>query len=386
MTNIFKKIDKPLFFITIFMFLFGLIMIFSASYVKAINSLGNAYYYLIRQGVILFICFIVFLILIKFPIKVYKKFYKTIMFIAIALLILVYFFGNISNGARSWFALPYFNLQPSELVKIAIIIFMAVYYDNKKENMKGYKVALFPFVFIAIIFGLIVIQPDLGSALIILFMTMIIFFSVPLVPEVKKSVSKIILITITLLSVAVVILVLSGKTTLYEYQIQRLNFLNPCSRYTETGTGYQICNSYIAINNGGLFGVGIGNSTQKYLYLPEAYTDFIFPVIVEELGLITGIIILLIYAYIIFRILSIAKRSYNLTNGLICYGVAAYMFVHIFINLGGVLGLLPLTGVPLPFLSYGGSYALSLTVALTLVQRVNIETYSQNQREKLKKI
>lgn len=384
MLKIFRKLDKPLFFITIFMFIFGLIMIFSASYVKAINSLGNAYYYLIRQGVILLVCLFVFLFLIRFPLKVYKNFYKLIIIGAITLLVLVYIFGNISNGSRSWFALPYFNLQPSELAKIGIILFMAVYYDKYKENSSGYKIALIPFIFILVIFGLITAQPDLGSALIVLFMSVIIFFAVPFLPEVKKQTNKIILLMITLLSITALIFVVSGKIGLYEYQLQRLNFLKPCSRYTEVGTGYQVCNSYIAINNGGLFGVGIGNSTQKYLYLPEAYTDFIYPVILEELGLVTGIVILIIYAYILIRIIKIAKNSYNLMNGLICYGVAAYMFVHIFVNLTGVLGLLPLTGVPLPFLSYGGSYALSLTIALTLVQRVNVETYNKNQEEKLK--
>lgn len=384
MIKIFRKLDKPLFFITLFMFIFGLIMIFSASYVKAINSLDNAYYYLIRQGVILLVCLFVFLFLIRFPLKLYKNFYKVIIFGSIALLVMVYLFGNISNGSRSWFALPYFNLQPSELVKIGIILFMAVYYDKVKEKNTNYKVALLPFIFVAIIFGLIFIQPDLGSAMIILLMSIILFFAVPLVPETKKQVKKIIFITFALFSVVGLFFVLSGKTGLYEYQLQRLNFLKPCARYTEVGTGYQVCNSYIAINNGGIFGVGIGNSTQKYLYLPESYTDFIFPVILEELGLITGIIIMIIYAYIIFRILKIAKNAYDLTGGLICYGVAAYIFVHIFVNLTGVLGLLPLTGVPLPFLSYGGSYALSLTIALTLVQRVNVETYSKKQEERLK--
>lgn len=384
MFKIFRKLDKPLFFVTISMFIFGLIMIFSASYVKAINSIGNAYYYLFRQGAILLVCLFVFIFLIRFPLKIYKNFYKLIIIGSIALLVLVYIFGNISNGSRSWFALPYFNLQPSELAKIGIILFMAVYYDKYKENSNGYKRALMPFIFIAVIFGLVAAQPDLGSALIILFMSIIIFFAVPFLPEVKKQTNKVILVMITLVSITAAIFVLSGKIGLYEYQLQRLNFLKPCARYTEVGTGYQVCNSYIAINNGGLFGVGIGNSTQKYLYLPEPYTDFIYPVIVEELGLVTGVIILLVYAYIIFRIIKIAKNSYSLMNGIICYGVAAYIFVHIFVNLTGVLGLLPLTGVPLPFLSYGGSYALSLTIALTLVQRVSVETYNRNQEEKLK--
>jgi len=378
-----KRIDKPLFFVTIFMFIFGLIMIFSASYVETINSMGNAYYYLIRHGIILAVCLIVFLVLIKFPLKTYKHFYKLIIIGSIALLVLVYMFGNIVNGARSWFSLPFFNLQPSELAKIGIIVFMAVYYDKIKDKNNSYKTALFPFIYIAAIFGLIVIQPDLGSALIVLFISILIFLSVPLLPEVRKKVNKIIIITVALISFLGFIFVLSGKIGLYEYQLQRFNFLKPCTRYTEVGTGYQVCNSFVAINNGGIFGVGIGNSTQKYLYLPASYTDFIYPVIVEELGLVTGIIILLAYGYIIFRILKIAKESYNLMNGIICYGVAAYIFVHIFVNLTGILGLLPLTGVPLPFLSYGGSYALSLTIALTLVQRVSVENYQARQEEKI---
>lgn len=382
--GIYKKIDKPLFWTTTFMFIFGLIMIFSASYVKAINVIDNAYYYLIRQGVILILCFFMSLVLIKFPIKLYKNLYKVIVIVCIALLIAVYFWGNISHGARSWFALPFFNLQPSELVKIGLILFLAAYYDVNREKNTNYKVTLFPYIFVIICFGLIVMQPDLGSALIVLFISIIMYFGVPLLPEAKKSTRKVIMIFTTISIILGTILISSGKIHLFEYQMQRFNFLKPCARYTEVGTGYQVCNSYIAINNGGLFGVGIGNSTQKYLYLPEAYTDFIYPVIIEELGIITGIIIMLLYGFVLFRILKIAKESFNLMNGLICYGVAVYIFVHIFVNLTGVLGLLPLTGVPLPFLSYGGSYAISLSIALTLVQRVKIETYNQIQKEKLK--
>ena len=143
MIKLFRKLDKPLLFVTIFMFLFGLIMIFSASYVKAITSLGNAYYYLIRQGIILVVCFISFLILIKFPIKLYKKFYNFIIIATIGLLVLLFFFGTISNGARSWFSLLFFNFQPSEFAKVAIILYMATYYDKFKNNKDDYKIALF---------------------------------------------------------------------------------------------------------------------------------------------------------------------------------------------------------------------------------------------------
>lgn len=384
MIKILRRIDKPLFFVTCIMFIFGLLMIFSASYVKAITSLDNAYYYLIRQGIILIICFITFLFIINFSTGFYKKYYKLILILSVVLLFLLYPFGVVVNGARSWLSLRILNFQPSEFSKIAIIIFMAYYYEKHKNNKDDYKIALKPFIYIIFICALVATQPDLGSAIIIFLISFAIFISIPLLPDVKKKTNKIIIISIFVGIIIVLLLFLTGKSGLYEYQLQRLNFLNPCQRYTEVGTGYQVCNSYIAINNGGLFGVGIGNSTQKYLYLPESYTDFIFPVIVEELGVLAGIFILLVYAYIIFRILRIAKRCYSLSHSIICYGVAAYIFVHIFINLVGVLGLLPLTGVPLPFLSYGGSYALCLTLSLTIVQRINYETNIMKQEERLK--
>ena len=384
MIKVLRKIDKPLFFVTVFMFIFGLIMIFSASYVKAITALDNAYYYLLRQGFILVVCLITFLIVINIPTKFYKRNYLLIIYFAIFLLAMLIPFGIIVNGAKSWLPFPIFNLQPSEFAKIAIIIYMAYYYDKNKNNETDYKIALKPFFIIAIVLVLVMFQPDLGTAIIMGFMAFLIFISVPFSRKIIGKIRTIILITITIGSVFFALLLLTGKSGLYEYQLQRFNFLKPCQRYTEVGTGYQVCNSYIAINNGGLFGKGIGNSTQKYLYLPESYTDFIYPVIVEELGLIVGILIILVYAYIIFRIIKISKKCYSLSSSLICYGVAMYIFVHVFINLIGVLGLFALTGVPLPFLSYGGSYALSLTLGLTLVQRINYEVSVKNQEERIK--
>lgn len=384
MIKVLRKIDKPLFFVTVFMFLFGLIMIFSASYVKAITSLDNAYYYLIRQSVVLIVCLFAFLFLINIPIQKYRKNYTFIIFLSIILLVSLHFFGITVNGARSWIHLPFFNFQPSEFAKIAVILYMAFYYEKYRNNKDDYKIALKPFIYIFIVFVLVAMQPDLGSAIIIFLLSFLLFLGVPLLPVVKKKTNNIIFITIVFGAVILGILFLTGKSGLYAYQLQRFNFTKPCQRYTEVGTGYQVCNSYIAINNGGLFGVGIGNSTQKYLYLPEAHTDFIFPVVVEELGLIIGVVIILIYAYIIFRILGIAKRCYTLSHGLICYGVALYIFIHILINLIGVLGLFALTGVPLPFLSYGGSYSLCLTIALTIVQRINVETIIKRQEERLK--
>ena len=156
-----------------------------------------------------------------------------------------------------------------------------------------------------------------------------------------------------------------------ERQLERFDFTNPCSKLLTTGN--QVCNGYIAINNGGLTGVGLGNSTQKYLYLPEPYTDFIFAIIVEELGVVFGIFIILLYMFLLYRILLIGKNSGTNRGMILCYGVAIYIFLHIAVNLMGLFGMMPMTGVPLPFMSYGGSFTICLIASLTLVQRVSVE-------------
>ena len=168
------------------------------------------------------------------------------------------------------------------------------------------------------------------------------------------------------------VLITAGGKLLKSYQLERFNFIDPCERYQED-SGYQLCNSFIAFKNGSVYGQGLGSSTQKYLYLPESYTDFIFSIIVEELGLIAGILILIGYIFMLFRIIKISRRATCLRNSLICYGVFAYAVTHIMVNLGGVMGLIPLTGVPLPFLSYGGSYIICLMIGMGLVQRVAVE-------------
>ena len=187
MIKILRKIDKPLFFTTIFMFIFGLIMICSASYVKAIMALDNAYYYLIRQSIILVVCLLVFLFGIVIPTSLYSKFYNTILYASIGLLLLLLPFGIVVNGAKSWLPFPVFNFQPAEFAKIAVILYMAYYYDKNKNNKDDYKVALKPFIYIFIIFGLITIQPDLGSAIILFGLAFAIFIAVPLYPKVKSK-------------------------------------------------------------------------------------------------------------------------------------------------------------------------------------------------------
>jgi len=368
-----KMMDKPLFFLIIIMSLFGLFMIFSASYVKASLIEGNTYKYLIRQGSIIIIGFLAYFIILNIPLSKYKKIINVILYGIIGLLIYLIANGKVINGSRSWLDFGYFNLQPSELAKTVLILYMAIYYSTRKFTEDNYIKILKPFIFGAIIVGLVFMQPDLGTALIIMAIMVATYLAVPIKKEFNLKIFKVVSFIVGSIVLLVVISSMSGKSILNESQKQRLNFFNPCDRYTEVGPGYQVCNGYIAINGGGLFGKGIGNSTQKYLYLPESHTDFIFPIIIEELGVLVGILILLMYFYIIYRILLISKASNGLMGGIIGYGISSYLFFQILVNIGGVLGLIPLTGVPLPFLSYGGSFTLNLFISFALIQRVSIE-------------
>lgn len=338
---------------------------------------ASPYNFFIKQALFLIAGLIIFLIMVRFNTKFYGMVsWLGVIIIGILLSVLLVV-GQVKNQAVSWFDLGFFSVQPSEFAKVIMIMWMARYYEVNQHKLDKYGSSLFPLLIGGIIAFLIIFQPDLGTAIIFTAIVFCIFLSVPIAKEIKR---KIFLTLVGIVVVVVLVLVSSGKTIIYERQLERLNFTRPCDRLLDKGS--QVCNAYIAINNGGLTGVGLGNSTQKYLYLPEPYTDFIFAIIIEELGLIVGIIILLSYVFILYRIIRIAQKSYTNRGAVMCYGVAIYIFLHIVINLMGLFGLMPMTGVPLPFMSYGGSFTLCLIIALTMVQRVNIET---NLRDQLKK-
>lgn len=369
MRKIFNKIDKPLLILTIICLIFGVMMVGSASSLKAYMKKADSYFYFKRQ--LLFIGMGLFgaLLILKIPIKKYKRYIWLLVTLVIGALIYVLVNQKISNGVAGWLFIGGFGIQPSEFAKTILILFFAIVFEKmmKIKNLSNVEKVL-PFIVPLIIIFLIFEQPDFGTMMIVVGITAVIFL---LIPYDKKT--KFVMVTFTVISVLVLALTMlvTGKG-LSENQLSRFNFANPCSRYRQK-TGYQVCNGYIAINSGGILGSGYGNSKQKYLYLPEAYTDFIFAIIIEELGLVVGIILIIIYFAIIWRILLIGKKSYNLQGTIICYGAASLIAFHIIINLGGVLGLIPLTGVPLPFMSYGGSYMINLIALLALVQRVNIE-------------
>lgn len=374
--DIVKNLDKPLFLISLILFVLGLIMIFSASNVTSYMNGGSPYEYFIRQGLFLLVSFILCIFIIKFNTKFYGIISNLLLIAIVLVMILLLAYGSATNNAVSWFYVGSFGIQPSEFIKIVMIVFMARFYEVHEKRLNSWIIAVIPLLIGIIITFLIMIQPDLGTAIIFALLTGIIFLSSPVTKRIKAN---IILLLVGMVIVGVLAIIMTGGSILQERQIERFNFTRPCDRLLDTGN--QVCNGYIAINNGGLTGIGLGNSTQKYLYLPEPYTDFIYAVIIEELGLIVGIIIILAYIYLLYRILKIGRESYTNRGALICYGVAVYIFLHIAVNLMGLFGLMPMTGVPLPFMSYGGSFTLCLMVALTLVQRVNIETKLRDKKK-----
>ena len=376
------KLDKPLLVVMLMFIVFGLIMILSASSMASYMRYDNSiYFYFIRQGIFLILGLACFLIAIYFPTKLFKKTSPFLMFLLLASLFGLTVYGAAFNSSQSWFDLGIISIQPSELGKIIIILFLANYYNNHKDNLDNQWTLLKPILVTIIIFMLVAMQPDFGTAFVIFGIVILIFYALPLKKQTRSPINKIFVGGIVLVAL---IMLLTGGSFLRDYQLKRFNFLDPCERYEEE-TGYQLCNSLIAFKNGSLTGKGIGQSTQKYLYLPESHTDFIFPIIVEEWGLIVGIIIIGLYCFMLIRILNIAKHANNLGNSIIAYGIFAYLLFHISINLIGVMGIGPLTGVPLPFLSYGGSYTLTLLFAMGLVQRVHYETYKNSTIKKRKK-
>ncbi len=385
MKDIFKKLDKPLFIFMILYTILGLVMIFSASSITAVlyNRVEESYFFK-KQLIFVIASWIMGLgFVIKFPTKRYKKLGPLAMVGITASLALLIPYGSITNSARSWYNLGFFSFQPSEFVKSIMIVFLAVYFEKIIENKNYYNVKkiILPYIIVLIACGLIAYQPDLGTAIIVAGIAGLIFLALPINTKDMHKMKLLALGTALVLFLFVIV----GGQTLNAEQTSRLTYRDPCTRYTEK-TGYQVCNGFIAISNGGLFGVGLGNSTQKYLYLPEAHTDFIFPIIVEELGALVGVLIILGFMFILWRLLKIAKESGSIRGSIIAYGTFCYILLHLIINFMGILALIPLTGVPVPFLSYGGSFYINLIFLLFLNERVVIEKNNNKTKELLRSI
>ena len=366
-----KYTDKILLLVSVILFAIGLIMIFSSSSISAFMRYNKtSYTFLLKQAGVLIGGIIMFLIMIRFNTKTYSAFSWFALVGSFLCLIFVFFFGPLINDARSWINLGVFSFQPSEFVKVVLIVWYSAFFELNRNKLGKTSTSFFAIGISSLFAVLIVLQPDFGTAAIIMLLSFMIYYMIPVDSNVKFKVISI--------SFMVIVIAIMGyyiyNTSSFKRQIDRFDFREPCSQEKFEGIGNQVCNSYIAFNNGNLWGKGLGNSTQKYLYLPESHTDFIFAIVVEELGFVLSMGIIGLFFILLWRIIYIGRNSTSSRGAIMCYGVAIYIFLHISINLLGIMGMLPLTGVPLPFLSYGGSFSLSLILALSIVQRVAIET------------
>lgn len=375
--SIFSNMDKPLLFVTIFLFLFGLFNIVSASSREAINRDVNLYYFFYKHLKMLGIGLIGSIFLLLIDTKKYKRFIP-LLFLAIAG-ILIYMLINAAyhKGANNWIELFGITLQPSEFAKPIVIVFLAVLFEGfykrlRTKNINHYNmIAVILFIGVSIP-AIIFAQKDFGTMMILLSIFGFMFLASPILRIEKLKTIGILLVAGVIFVLLVVVRTGSFFT---DEQLSRFDFFNPCINYTDGG--YQVCNAFIAINNGGLTGLGIGKSKQNS-YINEPHTDSIFSIYVEEWGLITAFIIFVCYILVIGRILTISSRANTIRGRYIALGIAVYISMHILFNLGGIFGVIPLTGVPLPFLSYGGTFNICLMCSLAVTQRINIETRMEN--------
>lgn len=376
--NLFHDMDKPLLYITIIFFIFGLLAIVSASSREAVVRYGaTLYHYFFKQIGALIVGFVAFLIIINIDSRKYKFWGPLIYFVVVCALVYLVIWGKEINGAKNWISIPVFgSLQPGEFAKPAMIIVLALVFEKYYKTLKNPKdlqgkIKVFVIILLTVLIPaiLIFLGKDLGTMMIVCFIFGIMFLASPIL---RLDKLKIMLVLLGFVSIGLLGIYAIKGYVLTPAQKARFDFIDPCSNY-EKG-GYQVCNGFIAINDGGLLGLGIGKSKQKYSYLAEPHTDSIFAIISEELGLLRCSIIFIMYIVVILRILLISAKANTIRGRYICLGIASYLFIHIFLNLGGIFGSIPLTGVPLPFLSYGGSSALSTIVSLSIVQRIAIET------------
>lgn len=336
----------------------GIIMIYSSSCIWSKYKFDDAYKYLKSQCLFFCISIILMYFASKINYSLYYKYSNFILLICTILLILVLIpgIGSVRNGSRSWFGFGGFGIQPSEFTKLGIIIFSSKYFTNNK--IKDIK-SIYPIILILIIiFGLIMLQPDFGTGIIIVITVIALMF----VAGVKIK-YFIILGIIGIFSII-------GLIIIAPYRIKRItSFLNPWS--DPLGSGFQIIQSLYAIGPGGLLGMGLGNSIQKHFYLPEPQTDFIFSIISEELGFMGVLIVAILFLLIIYSGIKISLLQKDKFSKYLSFGIVFEIAFQALLNLMVVVGIIPVTGVTLPFLSYGGSSLISCMASIGIILSIS---------------
>jgi cell division protein FtsW len=343
----------------------GMIMVYSASAVWASYKFDDSFFFAKRQFLFASVGVAAMFFIMNIDYWTWRKWSKVLVLICFFLLIMVLIpgVGLVRGGARSWLGVGAFSIQPSEFMKLAMIAFLAKYLSEKQKYITSFKKGLLPslsLVFLA--FGMIMMQPDLGTGAVMVGTCVIMIY----ISGAKVS---------HFIGLGVVGLIgFAGLIISAPYRMKRItSFLDPWS--DPLGSGFQIIQSLYAIGPGGLMGLGLGQSRQKFYYLPEPQTDFIFAILSEELGFIGGSFVILLFSLLLWRGIRIAIGAPDLFGSLLAVGIIGMVAIQVMINIGVVTGLMPVTGITLPFLSYGGSSLTLMLVAIGVL--LNISRYAR---------
>lgn len=353
--------DRMVFSVIFILIGIGTVMLYSSSSTIAAEKYGSSSFFLQKHAMRLVLGMLAMFVMMRFDYHNLKK-YSPLIYVGAVLLLLVtlgYYWSNNSSTPARWLPLGFFSLQTSDIAKFAVVVYLAAYLSRQQDGIRDFKRGLLPgLVMVALCTGLIVIQPDFSTAMTIGAIALFLLF-------LARA-------NILHLATTVSLFVLSGLGIILNsaYKLQRVNtFLNPTADMSDAG--YQIQQSLISLGNGGLLGMGLGDSYEKNLFLPEPHTDFIFAIIGEELGFIGAVAVLFLFLLFFLQSLRIARQAPDLFGMYLAAGLSASIFVYATIHVGVVTGLLPTTGLPLPFMSYGGSQLVTGMASIGVILNIS---------------
>jgi len=343
---------------------FGLIMLSSASSVVAYAEFGDSYHYFKHQLLGLALGVMAFFFFSRVDYHRWRKYAFGLLVFSVFLLSLVFVpkLGHEVNGSLSWIKIFGHTLQPSEFVKLSFLIYLAAWLESRKQKLADFHQGIGPFLIVlGVITGLILLQPDFGTLFIIIITSFIVYF-------VSGGGLKHIIIAGLIGIIGFTALIFTNERQLDRFRC----YENP--DFSPQDKCYQLRQSLIAVGSGGVFGRGLGGSRQKYMYIPELQNDFIFSIIAEETGLIVSGSLTLLFIYLFYRGVAIAKKAPDNFGRILAIGIVAWIVFQAILNIGGIINLLPMTGVPLPLISYGGSAMMAVLAALGILVNISKQT------------
>lgn len=347
--------------LTVILTIIGFVVVYSASFVTGLVEFGDPYHFIIRQGIWAAIGAVLLWAMANIDYRRLRPFAVPMMGLTILMLIAVLVIGSEGGGARRWIIVGPVTIQPSEFAKLAVTIYLAAWLASKGTDVRSFEHGLLPFVFIiGSVSALILLQPNLGTTVIIVAITVTMFYVA------GASVAQMAALAVTGLGLLALLATAAG------YRADRLTAFFDAEADPQ-GNGFQTLQSLIAIGNGGFDGLGLGASRAKFFYIPESHTDGVFAIVGEELGLIATLTILFLYMLLMLRGFQVARRSRDDFGQLIATGITTWITVQALLNIGGITRTIPLTGVPLPFLSFGSNALAAVLMAMGVL--ISISRY-----------